>query len=137
MHEYIDREAFLRQEREAYCQRCDRRKNGNGKVVYEIGGTPCRSCRVNGVLRDIDDYPAADVVERPRWIPVEERLPEKSGNYLTAFGDGTALSTNIFMHPDDWLTEEGNKINPNGKWYFGEVTHWQELPEPPKEEDNG
>ena len=91
----------------------------------------------NAYTRNIAKIPAADVVERPRWIPVTERLPEKSGNYLTAFGDGTALSTNIFMHPDDWLTEEGHTINPNGKWYYGEVTHWQELPEPPEEDKHG
>lgn len=135
MTDYIDRQEFLRQECKTYCQHCDRRKNGNGRVVYEIGGTPCRACGIGYVLDDAEDFPTADVVERPRWILVEERLPEKSGNYLTAFGDGTALSTNIFMHPDDWLTEEGHKINPNGKWYYGEVTHWMPLPEPPKEDE--
>lgn len=73
---------------------------------------------------------------KPHWIPVEERLPEKSGNYLTAFGDGTAMAVNEFMHPRGWLTEEGRKANPNGKWYWGGVTHWMPLPEPPKEEES-
>ena len=70
MHEYINREAFLRQEREAYCRDCDHRKNGNGKVVYEIGGTPCRACEICYVLDDAEDFPAADVVERRtgRWL---------------------------------------------------------------------
>ena len=70
----------------------------------------------------------------PDWTPVTERLPKKSGNYLTAFGDGTAMAVNEFMHPRDWLTEEGRKANPNGKWYWGGVTHWMPIPEPPKEE---
>ncbi|MBP5460753.1 MAG: DUF551 domain-containing protein [Lachnospiraceae bacterium] len=71
----------------------------------------------------------------PRWIPVEERLPKKSGYYITAFGDGTAMAVNEFMHPRDWLTEEGRKANPNGKWYWGGVTHWMPRPKPPKEEE--
>lgn len=75
--------------------------------------------------------------EKPRWIPVTERLPDESGNYLTAFGGGTAMAVNEFMHPRDWLTEEGREANLNGKWYWGGVTHWMELPELPKEEDNG
>ena len=69
-----------------------------------------------------------------RWIPVTERLPDKSGNYLTAFADGTAMAVNEFMHPRGWLTEEGRKANPNGKWYWGGVTHWMPLPEPPLSE---
>lgn len=71
----------------------------------------------------------------PKWIPVEERLPDKSGNYLTAFEDGSAMAVNEFMHPRGWLTEEGHKANPNGKWYWGGVTHWMPLPEPPKEKE--
>lgn len=44
------------------------------------------------------------------------------------------MAVNEFMHPRDWLTEEGGKANPNGKWYWGGVTHWMPLPEQPKEE---
>ena len=79
---------------------------------------------------------AREYLNRLRWIPVTEGLPKKSGNYLTAFEDGT-VAVNEFMHPRDWLTEEGRKANPNGKWYWGGVTHWMprpKAPEPPKEE---
>ena len=87
-----------------------------------------KDCAIN-----IQQLPAADVAERPRWISVKERLPDESGNYLTAFGDGTAMAVNEFMHPRGWLTEEGRKANPNGKWYWGGVTHWMPLPAPPEE----
>ena len=70
----------------------------------------------------------------PRWIPVTERLPDDYGNYLTTFNDGSQMCVNEFMHPRHWLTEEGRRANPNGKWYYGGVTHWLPLPEPPKEE---
>lgn len=64
MAKYIDREAFLAQERAWYCDQCDRRKNSKGKTVYEIGEAPCRSCDIGDVLDLLEDYPAADVVER-------------------------------------------------------------------------
>ncbi len=102
--------------------------------AHIIIGEPKTNVGLNLAIEAIDEVPAADVVERPQWIPVEQRLPEKSGNYLTAFGDGTAMAVNEFMHPRDWLTEEGGKANPNGKWYWGGVTHWMPLPEQPKEE---
>ena len=75
-------------------------------------------------------YDAADAIEvlskmekATRWIPVTERLPEKSGSYLVyVYGEVTEM--------DCW----------RGKWhmlgddYTKAVTHWMPLPEPPKEE---
>lgn len=70
MAEYIDRDAFLTQERAWYCENCDMRKNTKGKTVYEIGETPCRACDIGTMLDAVEDYPAADVVERKtgKWI---------------------------------------------------------------------
>lgn len=82
----------------------------------------------------IQNHDFLESLMKPDWIPVTDRLPEKSGNYLTAFEDRTAMAVNEFMHQRDWLTEEGREAHPNGKWYWGGVTHWMELPEPPKEE---
>lgn len=61
MSDYISREAFLEKERRLYCQDCSRRKNSNGKLVYEIGDAPCRACGIGDVLDDFEDIPAADV----------------------------------------------------------------------------
>lgn len=61
---YISREAFLADKRKQYCADCDRRKgmkNGKLKFCYEIGEAPCRACRIDDVLDDVEDYPAADV----------------------------------------------------------------------------
>lgn len=64
----------------------------------------------------------------PKWISVNERLPEKEGYYITAFRFGD-VGSNVFMRFNDG----------EGKWYqnskdTGEVTHWMNLPEPPKED---
>ena len=74
----------------------------------------------------------------PRWIPVEERLPEEGSFVLGAQYDRIA--------PEDGYEVEyflyGSKNVYNGSlWYSwsdngGEdmvVTHWMPLPEPPKE----
>ena len=59
MSDHISREAFLEKERRLYCQDCSRRKNSNGKLVYEIGDAPCRACGIGDVLDDFDDFPTA------------------------------------------------------------------------------
>lgn len=59
MSDYISREAFLEKERRLYCQDCSRRKNSNGKLVYEIGDAPCRACGIGDVLDDFEDFPTA------------------------------------------------------------------------------
>lgn len=64
MAEYIDRNTFLAERREWYCENCNRRKNSKGKLVYEIGDAPCRACDIGDILDAIEDYHAADVVER-------------------------------------------------------------------------
>ena len=69
MADYIDREAFIADKRKWYCADCDRRKgmkNGKMRFVYDIGDAPCRACSVDDMFGDIEDYPAADVVERKR-----------------------------------------------------------------------
>ena len=63
MAEHIDRDAFLEQERAWYCKNCIRRTDSNGKIVYEIGETPCLACHINDILNDVENCPAADVVK--------------------------------------------------------------------------
>ena len=65
--EYIEREAFIADQRHLYCENCARRKgmkNGKMKFVYDIGEAPCRACDIGDMLDAVEDYPAADVVAR-------------------------------------------------------------------------
>lgn len=70
--------------------------------------------------------------EVPAWISVEERLPEKSGQYLTynEFGWFNAYSYSIIhkqWNTQDWMSEKSAKglgIN--------SITHWMPLPKPPE-----
>ena len=80
---------------------------------------------------------AADEIERmsaqvPRWIPVEERLPEDRSNVLVV----------AYWH-ERWGVYMGWCAPERAEWSvhvgIGDrddvaVTHWMPLPEPPKEE---
>ena len=71
-----------------------------------------------------------EALERTRWIPVSERLPEERGCYIVAvkhWYDGKPVAREAFWNGADWLScEKRMEITPR-------VTHWQPLPEPPKE----
>ena len=58
----------------------------------------------------------------PKWIPVTERCPEKSGDYLV-FDD----CRNLYVNEWHCLLK---------KWQYDDsrITHWMPLQEPPKEE---
>jgi hypothetical protein len=57
-----------------------------------------------------------------RWIPVSERLPDKSGGYLI-FNCGCENAYFDFKD-GSWETETMFNVEP---------THWQPLPPPPEE----
>ena len=63
--EYVKKDDFIAAKRWLYCEYCERRegkKNGKQTVLYEIGEAPCRSCRLNDMLEEFEDYPASAVV---------------------------------------------------------------------------
>lgn len=66
----------------------------------------------------------------PRWIPVEERLPEVWRN------DETAELVNYMIYSPDFGVDIGNYHAKAKKWLCMAlpctVTHWMPLPEPPE-----
>jgi hypothetical protein len=62
--------------------------------------------------------------EQPRWISVEERLPEESGRYLIAVETTGYVGTRYFY-----------EICPGAFTMNQACTHWMPLPEPPTEEE--
>lgn len=89
MAEYINRDSFLEQQRAWYCKDCNRRKNTKGKTVYEIGETPCRACHINDLLDEVENCPAAGVVEQKtgKWVDMGdfEQCSACKGTHLKEF----------------------------------------------------
>ena len=83
MSDYIEREAFLEQYRSLYCSDCDGRKNGKGKLVYEIGDAPCRACGIGDMLDAVEDFPAVAV---PQW-QTADTLPDSERNIFICYGN--------------------------------------------------
>lgn len=69
----------------------------------------------------------------PRWIPVEERLPEESDG-MVLFTNGKAVTSGYRNHMFRMSGEEGiyaPAIRKGGDYM--RVTHWMPLPKAPKE----
>lgn len=94
----------------------------------------------------LDDEPAADVQPINSLVKVEERVPDVSGNYLCylATGEFEVLYFDRGIEDDEYnndypfgvwntyLSEDGGECR---EWIeVLEVTHWQPLPKPPKED---
>lgn len=65
----------------------------------------------------------------PRWISVEERLPEPKEDVALyiRYGDVSFIRTG-------WRMGNGQFICPNDSLSGYEVTHWMPIPQPPKED---
>ena len=83
-----------------------------------------------------------EALERMRWIPCSERLPEADGSYLVANNATGWVNVYNFSKVKNF-PDFGPKGNVWWKlgddWYprTTSITHWMPLPEPPKEDKNG
>lgn len=119
MAEYIDKQAFLEEQRHLYCENCEKRKGmkrGKMQFVYEIGDAPCRACGYRDVLDDLEDFPAADV--RPaahgQWIYDCERTMGDGWTYkqrhCSECGYQTVECDNFCQHCGADMREADNEI---------------------------
>ena len=79
-------------------------------------------------------------MNKVEWIPIEERLPEKSGNYLVFMkydnqillkGMGHHYVVGYSAQHESFNTFDGMDDESAAELAFRNVTHWAELPEPP------
>lgn len=63
-----------------------------------------------------------ELLERQRWIPVSERLPEIIGAYLIF--DGIEIAWVFFNSDKNWASDN---------YFYHNVTHWMSLPQPPEQ----
>lgn len=95
----------------------------------------CSSCPYNGrcseLVKDTMDT-LRDLEQRvPRWISVEERLPDEVKYVLVAAPyEDNVLQQVAFLFKGGWYVYGAGEIAPT-------VTHWMPLPEPPDNEKEG
>ena len=78
---------------------------------------------------------AADAIEelqKPKWIPVTESLPDAHKNVLCCGSKGGQFVGWVSNHVSD-----GKALAFVHGGYGRLITHWMFLPEPPKEETDG
>jgi hypothetical protein len=63
-----------------------------------------------------------------QWISVEDELPGGDVNVLVSYKNGINVMSLDEYHNRWWYVGDENYIN------FNDVTHWMELPNPPKVE---
>lgn len=81
----------------------------------------------------------------PRWIPVEERLPEEEGAYIVCVDGEVKWDAYCrFGRKERWLCYDGRlnalyidpySSKPKREPPYPMVTHWMHLPAAPKEEE--
>ena len=76
-------------------------------------------------------------LSKPRWIPVEERLPQICTNVLVAGRMKYRWEHKYLQFVDKAYFNEGEFFETDNDWYEGqdefEITHWMPLPQPPEE----
>lgn len=87
----------------------------------------------------VDDMPAADVYPVNQWISVKDRLPEDNKPVLCfvidTTGEGRTYVIGSCEHSEFWFLKIGDNKRFSFPYMQIKVTHWQPLPEPPKEGD--
>ena len=112
MEYYISRQAAVEKAME-YCPDDD--------GICSKAGTDLRE-----LLDDLENLPSTDV-KPVRWIPVTERLPEQSGEYLVILCTIPEVPRLYDYHAPN---KEFGQVR-GGVWCVEAVTHWMPLPEPP------
>lgn len=74
------------------------------------------------------------ISNKPRWIPITERLPEYMENVLVTDGVFSGMGWRDYYDYHGTKPREDYWISPNSNVNDLGITHWMPLPQPPKNE---
>lgn len=105
------------------------------EAIYELAeiclvrcdGEPSEDCL------DCEINMAMEALEKTRWIPCSERLPEIAGRYLISRTDYDGVNDKIVKLVDVFDFDTENRYDAG--FFATEVDAWQPLPEPWEGED--
>ena len=108
-------------------------------ITYEMEQNAVTIADMSNIMRNWV-YRQPTVPAYGQWVSVEDRLPERNGEYIvTACDEGESYDEKIWndtvvvcaeYYKGCWTWEENNTEYS----LDGIVTHWMPLPEPPKRE---
>ena len=103
---------------ETTCGHCPYEGEPNG--CNRPGGT----CKMFDVALDAAEAINQLEAQQPRWISVKEREPKNLQRALVYSPVGNRIASGVYTEVG-FITQA----------VMGEITHWMEIPEPPKEEN--
>ena len=105
------------------------------KGLEICGGADCRGCPYDGTtcdnelnndalayIQQLEDHIGDLTNMVPRWISVNEREPRRLQRALIYSPAGNRIASGVYTEVG-FITQA----------VMGEITHWMEIPEPPKE----
>ena len=93
-------------------------------------GSDCDIFEACNLYRDALAYINRLEARVPKWISVEERLPEDQRSVLTVNGHGEIRIMGLWSKCDDkWTWVHNDRM-----MHYNDITHWMLLPGIPKEE---
>jgi len=111
-----------------FCPECGCRETINDNQVSE-NSRQCKECEQEW-WTDINYWNSRPTEPKTEWISVDDRLPKKSGEYLTCsdydIGEGSYINTTYFY----LNASKCDKCGSGGNG-FEQVTHWMPLPDAP------
>ena len=127
MSDLISRSGLIEAIKCQYCTGCD-----------NYNGSRCRACHADDMLALVDD--AVDAM--PRWISVEERLPETCAETRSFYHSVTVFASEngrimmgYFTTSKDDGSFDFSGVDSHKKFYdFAKQSHWMPLPTRPKED---
>jgi len=96
------------------------------------------------LVEDVNNYidlEKAELLQADKWISVHDELPKDFERVLVSFDNDDELHL-AYLEKGDWVAHFDSEIQiiPNNYYsvnniatYNGKASHWQPLPQPPKE----
>ena len=131
---------LVEDEDQCVCAPCPYAKNGNSTLTCDVEMGRDAVAYIQQLEQDNaqKDERIRKLEQRvPRWISVEERLPDKSHDWVLIIGkwesDGGWIVPHVAEYREGiWMTN-GTGWNKIEDLHI-KITHWMPLPEPPEEE---
>ena len=86
---------------------------------------------------DVVNAPAADVQPVDRWISCKDKMPEDNTLVLFVYVSQNGVKSVHYGYHQTLKGLGSSWAKPSGGWHYydDDITHWQPLPEPPKDGD--